>query len=292
MSLSRKYWGLMFAGLSLASMPYIENVTAEPRNVAFYYGPSAPAGPLAKYDWVVVQPGNFKELQAFDRQGTEAFAYVSVGEIEERLLGDPAIQPAWLIGRNAGWNSRVVDLSSRGLRQYLLDRLMAPLWKQGYRAFFLDTLDSYQLATRDEAGRAAQLDGLVDLIRQMHRRFPGIKLLFNRGFEVLPRTADLCAGVAAESLFAGWDPVKADYRPVPEADRAWLLAKLNDVHDRYRLPVVVIDYLPSNRAVEALTVAQKIRALGFVPWVSNPAFDRMGIGAEARSSGQTPVAAD
>jgi hypothetical protein len=283
MLISAKYLSMIRAGLGLASLAYVGAAFPEPRNVAFFYGPAAPIEQLQPYEWVVVQAGNFDRLAELKRQGGEAFAYVSIGEIEERHLRDPAVKPEWLIGRNDGWQSRVVDLTSRDLQRYMLEKLMAPLWKSGYRAFFLDTLDSYQLAVKDEAGRAAQVDALADLIGQMHRRFPGVKLMFNRGFEVLPKVAPLCAGVAAESLFAGWDPSKSTYRPVPEADRAWLLTKLQDIKARYQLPIVVIDYLPLERADEAREVARKIRGLGFVPWISNPAFDKMGIGAEARA---------
>ncbi len=263
---------LYFTGLSLAF--------AAPDNVAFFYGANAPITQLGTYDWVVVQPGNFGSPKPLRSKGVEVFAYVSVGELEERQLSEPGVDPSWLMGHNSAWQSRVADLSQPGWRRHLLERSMAPLWSQGYRGFFLDTLDSFQLAVKDEAGRRAQIHGLVDLVRSAHARFPGVKLLFNRGFEILPEVAPLCAGVAAESLFAGWDAANQTYRDVRPNDRAWLLAKLNEVKDRYRLPVVVIDYVPSDRAAQALQAARDIRELGFIPWVANPSLDYLDFGTD------------
>ena len=125
---------------------------------------------------------------------------------------------------------------------------MRPLWQAGYRGFFLDTLDSYQLAAKDDAARARQEAGLVRVIGEIKRSFPEAKLIFNRGFEILPDLHALAYAVAAESLFQGWDPGEKRYRDVPEADRAWLLGQLRRVRAEYRLPVLAIDYVaPEDR---------------------------------------------
>ena len=60
---------------------------------------------------------------------------------------------------------------------------------------------------------------LVAVIETLHRRFPGIQLILNRGFEMVPRVRDKVAMVAAESLFRGWDAGRKRYVEVPPADR-------------------------------------------------------------------------
>jgi hypothetical protein len=250
-----------------------------PASIAFYYGPTAPVAELAHFDWAVVQAKNFGSAKELARMGTSVFAYVSVGEIEERQLADPAIHPAWFNGSNANWQTRVADLTAAGWQDYLIERLMAPHWASGYRGFFLDTLDSYLTAVPDEEGRNAQAAALVSLIRKMHQRFPGVKLLFNRGFEVLPQVSELCAGVAAESLFSGWDSGNQAYRQVPDADRAWLLARLQEVRDKYGLPAIAIDYVAPAQREEARATARRIRELGLIPWVTNPSLDYLGVGS-------------
>ncbi|MGT2493986.1 hypothetical protein ACU4GD_34540 [Cupriavidus basilensis] len=37
-----------------------------------------------------------------------------------------------------------------------MDKVITPLWQRGFRGFFLDTLDSYQLVAKTDAERAAR----------------------------------------------------------------------------------------------------------------------------------------
>ncbi|TAN78147.1 MAG: hypothetical protein EPN14_06815, partial [Gallionella sp.] len=206
------------------------------------------------------------------------FAYVAVGEAtrERPYLKD--IPASWRLGKNPAWNSVVLDQAQSAWPDFFAERVIRPLWQAGYRGFFLDTLDSYQLHAKGEPARRAQEAGLVRVIRELKRRFPGIKLMFNRGFEILPEVHGDVFAVAAESLYRGWDQAEKVYRPVPEADRAWLLRQLDRVKQEYRLPVVAIDYVaPHDRALARETAA-KIRAHGFVPWIADPGLDMLGIG--------------
>jgi hypothetical protein len=43
--------------------------------------------------------------------------------------------------------------------------------------------------------------------------------------------------------------------------------------------VISIDYVPPADRALARETAQRIKALGFIPWVTNPALDMMGVGA-------------
>ncbi len=268
--------GLWLLALLLLACPAVH---AQNPSIAFFYGQPAPLDLLAQFDQVVVQPEHIDNLAALHKDGTEVFAYLSVGEAERFRSGYRELDKRWFLGVNHGWGSDIVDLTRPGWREYLLEKRMAALWAKGYRGFFLDTLDSYQAVIKDPAGQAAQTRALADLIRAMHQRFPGIKLLFNRGFEVLPEVSGLAVGMVAESLFHGWDPAGKRYAQVGEQDRAWLVGRLQEARDRYHLPVTVIDYLPPQQRDLARQTARRIADLGFTPWIANPALDYMGVGA-------------
>ena len=268
-------------GLALAT------AAAAPRGeglpaVAFWYGHDPPLDELALYDWVVLEPEHLPDGPPgrLTAAGVLPFAYVSVGEVGRHRSWAGEVDPAWVLGRNRAWDSRVMDLASPGWRAFLLERRFAPLWERGWRAFFLDTLDSYQGVL--PGGRwPAQVEGLAELIGTLRARFPGVRLLLNRGFELLPRLeaegAGAVVGVAAESLQAGWDPATGRYAPVPEAERGWLLERLERVR-RLGLTGVAIDYLPPGRREEARRVARRIAAQGLVPWVADPALLTLGVG--------------
>lgn len=254
-------------------------VHAQNPSIAFFYAPFAPLDSLAQFDQVVVQPEHIGNLAALQKNGAEVFAYLSVGEAEPFRTGYRTLDKRWFLGTNRGWNSDIIDLTQRGWRDHLIEQRMATLWAQGYRGFFLDTLDSYQAVIKDPAGQAAQARALAELIRAMHQRFPGVKLLLNRGFEVLPEVAPLAVGMVAESLFQGWDPAGKRYVEISERDRTWLLGRLKEARDRYRLPVTVIDYLPPRQRELARQTARRIIELGFTPWIANPELDYLGVGA-------------
>lgn len=260
---------LAYAPLGLAAAPA----------VAFYYGAEPPWDELRAFDWVVLEPEHTTRDDLQQLTASQVFAYVSVGEADPDRAWLKKLPAEWILGTNPAWGSLVLDQSQPDWPAFFADNVIAPLWEQGFRGFFLDTLDSYQLHAEDDQARTQQQNGLVQLIRTLKTRYPDAKLFFNRGFEILPQVHTLATAVAAESLFAGWDPVAENYRAVPEQERAWLQNQLKKVRRDYKLPVVVIDYLPPGQRQEARDVAEKIRAQGFIPWVADHNHTLLGVGA-------------
>ncbi len=166
-----------------------------------------------------------------------------------------------------------MDLAAPSWRAYLLKRA-AELRKQGYAGLFLDTLDSFQLQAEER--REGQRRALASFLAQLHRQEPGLKLFFNRGFEVLPELPGVASAVAVESIHAGWDAAAGQYREVPQDDRDWLKGHLDALRAQ-GMPIVAIDYLPPERRDEARTLAARLRSEGYVPFVSTPALDYLGV---------------
>lgn len=246
--------------------------------VAFHYGANPPWDELQAFDLVVVDPDHVKNPGAPALPHTRLAAYVSVGEVHPSRAYAAQIPKSWLRGENRDWGSRLIDQSNPDWPAFFTDTILTPLWNAGYRAFFFDTLDSYQLFAKTPAERAAQEAGMVALVTAVKRRYPQAELLFNRGFEILERTHQHVAAVAAESLLQGYAPAQTQYRPVPKNDRDWLLAQFQRIRDVYHLPVIVIDYVPQGERALARTTARDIAAMGFIPWVATPDLTTVGVG--------------
>jgi hypothetical protein len=259
-------------GLSSSARP------AAAEGTAFYYGRAVPAELWQAYDQVVVEPAHAGSLAALGPHRAEPVAYFSIGEVARASELAKDISSRWVLGQNPHWASWVMDPAHPGYQAHVFGRFEA-LWKAGYRRFFLDTLDSYQLVARSEDERARAQGSLAFMVRQMRRRHPECHLLINRGFELLPAIAPYVHGVVAESLFDRWDAGTKSYTRVPEADREWLEARLVEVRDAYHLPVTVIDYRPPKERLAARDTARRIAALGFEPWVTDAALSSLGVGA-------------
>ena len=249
----------------------------QPSSVVFWYADQPPLAELSQFEWSVVEPGHMTaaDVKTLRKLGSQPFAYVSIGEFDgtKAEIDKAGLRKAVTPVRNDSWDSQVMDLTSPTWREHLLGRAKA-LQAQGYAGLFLDTLDSFQLLP--EASREAQRAGLASLLREMHKRQPNLKLFFNRGFEVLPELDGVAAAVAFESLYAGWDAAAKRYRPVPEADRQWLLGELQPLRAK-GIPLVAIDYLPPERREEARALAKRLRDEGYIPFVSTPELDSMGV---------------
>ncbi|SCX76287.1 endo alpha-1,4 polygalactosaminidase [Nitrosospira sp. Nsp13] len=254
--------------------------TLEQRDIVFYYGSRPPVEDLRHFDQIVVQPSQIlpHERAALLNLDSLIFAYISYGEIARNSEDMPRIKTKWSIGVNPAWNSLVMNMNDPAWHEYLLEHHFGRLWRDGYRAFFLDTVDSYLIVTNEGKQREEQEKGLVALLAEVKRRFPGCKLILNRGFEVLDRAAQYADGMVAESLFHGFDPVTGKHAPTKKENREWLLKQLKRTQDEFNVPVTVLDYVEPGNWAEAEKTARQIVELGFMPWVANGDLTWLGQG--------------
>ncbi len=263
---------LVLRGVFGVAPAWADAAPSDPQpTVAFYYGATPPVDVLAGYDIAVLEPDSGFLPRDHREPNTRWFAYASLGEIGPQRSYYRDIPGDWFIGRNTDWNSHIVDQSQPGWPAFFVRHVIDPLWDIGYRGFFLDTLDSYQLAVKTDAARAQQRDGLVRAIHAIKLRHPRAQLILNRGFELLPQVHGDVDAIAFESLFNGWDQAHQRYVPVPEADRAWLLGQARTVREQYNLPVIAIDYCAPDDDACARSSIDQIGALGLIPFVTDGA---------------------
>ncbi|ERJ18925.1 PelA protein [Salinisphaera shabanensis E1L3A] len=270
---------LLAAFLAVFSVNANADVDNQP-SVAIYYGNDVPVAMLDQFDWAVVESEHMGEgqLDALEQYGTQAFAYVSLGEAEHWRAGETLPNEAFK-ARNEGWNSQAADLTRKEWGDYIINKRIRPLWSEGYRAVFLDTLDSYRLFATDDESVKAQQQALVALIKRIRTEFPGVKLLLNRGFEILDQVRSDIVGVAAESLYKSWDVRTQSYRDVKPEDTQYVLDRLREVRNDYGLPAIAIDYVDPADRDTARATARRIADDGIVPWVSNGALNQVGVGS-------------
>ncbi len=269
-------WFLRTALILLGTLLGMATAFAGP-SVGFYYGSGPLPSGFQDFDWVIVNPGPERLPDTFNSNQTP-FAYISVGET---VPGDDAyhdLPSSCGMGTNPNWGGEIINLGDASCRAYLLHNVVDPVWQKGYHAFFLDTVDSYELVSKTPEALAAQRQGLIAFIKALKTAHPAAQLITNRGFSVFPEIRKDIAAVAAESVFNEWDQATQRYQAVQQDTREALLKEL-DIVKAAGTPVIVIDYLPTKiQRADWWAAAQKIAHLGFTPYVTNSKLTAVGAG--------------
>lgn len=250
--------------------------TFNPKSAVVYYGDNPPYDLLGSFDISIVEPGhgNTNTLQ-FKRHKEKFFAYVSIGEVEKNRSYYSQIKKEWIIGENKLWESKLLNLANREYQEFLINHVIKDLMKEGYKNFFFDTVDSYHLLSLNEKMRNNYEDDIVLFLKKLKKKYPDIKLILNRGFEIIDRAYPYIDGVLFESLFYGLDNKTLDYHKVSQKDREWLLTKVKNIKS-YDLIVIALDYLPPSQKEKAKDIAKEIKSLNIVPYIGDKHLHNIG----------------
>ncbi len=272
--------GFLLGAIECQAQARPDSSFAPSYNIAWHYGAKPPLESLRIFERVVVEPDHGLDPKAYrlkNKGKSELYAYLSIGEVQKSRAYFSSMPSEMLRGENREWASLVIDQSHPQWPEFFVEKIVTPQWTRGYRGFFLDTMDSYQLIAKDETARKAQTEGLVRAIRLLKEKYPDAKLVFNRGFELLRELRPLVEAVAAESLFRAWDNTTKLYKEVAPEDRAWLLDRLKEAQ-AMGLAAISIDYVDPKNPRLAREAANQILNLGIVPYVSDGLLLNVGRG--------------
>ena len=283
----RVFYYLMIQCLFLSSTTYSENeLESEPESIkesiAFFYGEKPPIKALKHYQHVVIESAQLKPKQLSELQTSKntVYAYISMGEFEPWRPSNNHLPKKSFLSEDSQWNSIIVDPSHLVWQEYILSQRIEPLVKAGYQGIFLDTLDSFQRVIKEHSKISTINQNLSRFIITLREKYPELKILINRGFELLPDIHQVIQGVVCESLFHTFKQEKNNFsfHNTTLQHQKTLLDELNKIKTGFKLPVYIIDYLPESKKEKRQLTAEKIQQLGFSPWISTPTLNHMGTG--------------
>lgn len=254
-----------------------EQDLASLRNVGFYYGNEAPIGSLYAYDWLVLQADQTTSarLDLLSQGNTRPLVYLSAGEMARSHQAAKSLREGWILGENKAWKSQVLDIRRADVRNFMMEKLVAPAMARGFRGVFLDTLDSHLLTREGKENRQAFNDAQGLLIATIRKRFPDSRIIINRGFDLPEQAHNLIDALAFESWRNGYEAGGRGYYSVSDGDREWLAGQLDHWREMHpNIPVIAIDYATNSDEARAqsLLLAQE----GFIPYVSDHDLNRLG----------------
>ncbi len=246
------------------------------KSAALYYGDDISYSNLGIHDYIIVESDNISSYtHGFKTYKDKIYAYVSIGEASEYRKHFDGLKAEWKLSQNKAWKSTVLDVSNDAYHEYMYEQVIQPLVNKGYKNFFFDTLDSYQLAAKNEEQRQEFEKGLIRFIVKFKRRFSNTKLIVNRGFEILDQIHMHIDGLLVESLFYGLSLPDLAYKKVSEQDRQWLLSQIQKAQ-KYGLDVISVEYISLKEKAKIRTTIEQLKNLGVIPYVSNKELTRYG----------------
>lgn len=244
-------------------------------SVAFFYGIHPPIAKLCQFDWVIVDPASDFPLDNYCLYRSKPIAYAALGEVGRGVAYEDKIDPSWILGRNTAWNNNIIiDQTNPEWQKFFLEHIITPLWEKGYRGFFFDTLDSYQIPLQTQAAQQKQIEAMESLITQVKQRFPDAVILLNRGFPMLPKLAPLVNAVVIESLYQAWNQAKHRYEKTAPLEQQMLFNEITKIK-QMNLPIIIIDYLSSDDPQKVIALQNKIKSQGLIPWITNHDLDKI-----------------
>ncbi len=250
------------------------------KSAIVYYGSDISYPMVGIHDYIIVEPENINTYtHGFDVYKEKIYAYVSIGELEKNSSSFKEIDKSWIKGENTAWKSAVMDVTKPEYQQFLFEKLIDPQIKRGFKNFFFDTLDSYELVCKTPQTKREAQKAVINIIRSFHARYPHAKLVINRGFHIIDAVHKDITAVLFESYYQGIGGKDLAYRAISQKERQWLDPYLNKIK-KYKLDIIALDYLPANKISQADMLAEKLQKKGFIPYVANRELDCYGVSSK------------
>ena len=234
---------------------------------------------LLATEMAILDPSARVDHAAAAAAGRTWLAYVSLVEVSRKATyaSDAAKKGVKYLAENKEWSSRMVDISSPRWADYVVDTLARGAVQRGFRGFFLDTVDSWQILAREfPEKKETYRKALISIILRLHSTFPDKEIVMNRGFELLPDVRTAIQGVMIESVFHTFDK-DGRYLPTSDTTRKALTERIASLRQA-GLNVYGLDYAEPGNAAAIEESVKLLTAAGAEPFVSTRELQGMMLG--------------
>jgi uncharacterized protein (TIGR01370 family) len=276
------------AGLALAAGARRSAAAASPRRDFAVYYAAADDPALADFDLLVLDSDAHPPLAAIAERAARrptVLGYLALAEVDGGRSHEGWVrQRGLLLGNNPDWpGASYIDLRAASWHRHVVEVLVPRILAAGFDGVFLDTLDDAEEHERRDAKRFKGMKtAAIALVRAIRARFPGARLMMNRGFALLPALAGSLDMALGESLLATYDFAAGTHGWAPDGDYREAVALLHGARRRHpELTLYTLDYCdPADGAAIARIYATQ-RANGFLPYAATIALDRIVDGPTA-----------
>lgn len=251
---------------------YIPAHAKEQEQWIVYYADKAPSELFLPYDVIVFDSVQHPALAPLKDRGKTVLGYISLGEAEEYRSDFQFLKKQnLLVQRSKEWpDHHYVDVRNPAWIQKAIDETIPNLLQHGFDGIMIDTLDSPLLLEEKYPQKYKGMsDAVVRMIKAIRMHYPTIKIMVNRGFEVLPQIANDIDMVLAESTYTTYDFDKKVAVLQPKDEHEYYVEMLKSAQKiAPSLKIYTLDYwdMQDRKGVQAIYDLQ--RKYGFTPYVT------------------------
>lgn len=237
-----------------------------------YYNNEAAVADFAKYKLLILDSDTHPPLHPLADRDKVLLGYVSLGEVskDRKYFGELQKQNI-LLNENKQWpGSYTVDIRNNYWPQFVIESIIPNIIRSGFHGIFIDTLDNpadYERKQPLKYGGMGQ--AAIQLVKSIRLHYPDLKIMLNRGYEILPYVVKDIDMVLGESVYADYNfETKVSSLNTPELYHQQLKILQDAKFQNHNLGVYTLDYWDKNDAEGIKKIYQEQRDNGFVPYVS------------------------
>lgn len=245
----------LLAAIALTAVIFFSKpVQAQQVKWVCFYGASAPLSTLSKFDLLVFDSDSHPLLRPLKERNKTVVGYLSVGEVNStRAYFNDVKAQNLTLQENRNWpGSFFIDVRNPLWTKRVIEELVPKILQKGFDGVFLDTVDNAPyLEELDRQRYRGMAEAMVTLVKAIRQNYPNIKIIVNRGFDILSRLEGSFDMVLGESI------VEEQVRLLQDLKRR-----------RPNVTILTLDYInPADRNA-IIQAYRRQRANGFNPYVS------------------------
>jgi len=246
---------------------------------AVCYSDRPPSFDLAKFDVVVLDADHHPPLGPIVDRGRTLLAYVSLTQLGKgrSVFGDLRAAGVVLEEHPIWTDAHYVDFRRPEWTRTVIEEIVPRALDAGFTGLFLDTLDDAEfLEARDPVRYRGMRAAAVQLVRTIRHHYPGIVLMVNRGYAIVPEIANSIDILLGESVLSTFDPKTKRHRRATPQDVEWQVNALRRAKNlNPTLKIFTLDYWDPTDKDGVRRLYKEERANGFTPYVSTPLLDTL-----------------
>ncbi len=249
------------------------------KSFAIYYGFEAPASSFKDFDLVVLESSNTSIVKELKKSGKTVLAYLSIGEVNKsRDYFEYLKEKGLLLEENPNWpDAFLIDIRNPEWENCIVSRILPDILDSGFDGIFIDTLDSsLDKEDKNPLKYRGMKKAAVGIIKAMKKKFPDMKIMLNRAYEIAPDCGNSIEYILGESTCSVYDFKEKKYLPCDEEAFKYESELLKNIQKKNpSLLVMTLDYTEEDDMKRRKEIYKRQRAQGFIPYVTTIGLDKV-----------------